>query len=241
MTDIMRTVKLCESGTALTMEWVTLGTDAEQGPFGVITASDSGYKTLKSLLHAKQGVGLADNTVPEYVFDKLCEQDGVDASKVKVSQVPSLPDRYSLVASGKLDAAAVPGSMLALARAAGLRVIADDTDGDNVSQSVMVCRSEFSRDNASAVEALRKAWDMGAIEVNAKPERYRKLLVEKANLNSKVAKDYPISTYPLSLDDGKPVYPAAKLVDPVLAWMKDKGYSSGSVSYSASDGSFTVA
>ena len=241
MTDIMRTVKLNESGTQLSMEWITLGTTAEQGRFGVITAADSGYKTLKSLLDAKQGVGLADNTVPEYVFDKLCEQAGVDASKIKVSQVAALPERYSLVAAGTLDAAAVPGSLLALAEASGLTVIADDTTGDNISQSVMVARSEFAQSHGTEIENLRKTWDAAVEKVNADPESYRSLLVEKANLGTQIADSYPISSYPLSLDGGSAAYPSSDLVEPVLSWMQGKGYSEKQVGYDPSNGSFTVA
>lgn len=242
MTDPMRAVKLAESGTDLTMEWITLGTTAKQGRFGVLTAADSGYKTLKDLLKAKQGVGLAANTVPEYVFDMLCEQAGVDSSKIKTQEVPSLPDRYSLVAEGKLDAGALPGSMLALGEAAGMRVIADDSKGKNVSQSVMVVRKDFGNGNADKVDAVRKTWDAAAKLVNAKPEDYRELLVEKANLNSKVAKTYPISEYPMaSTKDGSPAFPPAKLIEPQIAWMKKKGYSEKDVTYNEDDGSFTIA
>ena len=242
MTDPMRTVKLCESGTDLTMEWITLGTTPAQGPFGVLTSADSGITSLADLTTASKGVGVAANTVPEYVFDKLCEQAGIDPSSIRQEEVPSLPERFSLVSTGKLDAAALPGSMLALGKANGMVVLADDTTGENISQSVMVVRKAYNKgDGSETLNRVRKVWDKAASAINANPEKYRSLLIEKANLNEKVADTYPISEYPMSLTtSGQNAYPPADLIDPQIAWMKQKGYSNKNVSYDASNGSFAI-
>ena len=242
MTDPMRTVKLCESGTELSMEWITLGTTPAQGRFGVMTCAESGMKTLADLQRGEKGVGVAANTVPEYVFDKLCEQAGIDSASIKTSEVASLPDRYSLMSANQLDAAALPGSMLALGEATGMVLIADDSTGENLSQSVMVARKAYkSGDSIKTLDSVRKVWDRAAEAINAEPEKYRSLLVEKANLNEKVANTYPISEYPLSLKaDGSNAYPPANLITPQLEWMKKKGYSTKNVAYDEADGSFVI-
>lgn len=244
MTDPMRAIKLCESGTQVDMEWVTLGLDASQGRFGVLTSAESGYKTLADLVGCTKGVGVAANTVPEYVFDRLCEESGINPDDILATEVASLPDRYSLVASNQLDAAALPGSMLALGEASGLVLIADDSTGENISQSVMVCRSAFKDEGeaaANTLELVRACWDAAADEINADPETYRDILIANANLNEAVAQTYPISTYPLSTaSDGGSAYPPAELIDPVVEWMTAKGYVNGAVSYSDSDGTITI-
>lgn len=242
MTDPMRTVKLCESGTELSMEWITLGTTPPQGPFGVLTSAESGITSLADLVSAQKGVGVAANTVPEYVFDRLCEQAGIDPASIKTSEVASLPERFSLVSAGNLDAAALPGSMLALGRANGMVVLADDTTGENISQSVMVVRKAYNTgENTDTLSRVRRVWDKAAGDINAEPEKFRALLIEKANLNEKVADTYPISEYPMSLDaNGKNLYPPAALIDPQIEWMKKKGYSSKTVTYNEADGSILV-
>ena len=242
MTDPMRAVKLCESGTALSMEWITLGTTAQQGRFGVLTAANSGFTTLADLLQATKGVGVAANTVPEYVFDKLCEQAGIDPSQIKTSEVPSLPERYSLASAGSLDAAALPGSMLALGEVSGMVVLADDTQGDNVSQSVMVARTEYKEgEGAAGIESLRAVWDEAADLVNANPENYRALLAQKANLNDAVVDSYPICEYPhASTDAGTSAYPPADLIEPQIEWMKQKGYATSNVAYDETTGTFQI-
>ena len=246
MTDPMRTVKLCESGTDLVMEWITLGTTARQGRFGVLVEKAHPCDDMKELARIAEktsgAVGVASNTVPEYVFDMLCKEAGVEG-KIPTTEIASLPDRYSMVANGKVLGAALPASLLALGEASGMKVAADDTEGDNISQSVMVCRKEFDTDaNSQALAALRQSWNDAADKVNADPEGYRSLLVEKANLNDKVAKTYPISAYPHATDDtGKSAYPPAKLIDPQVAWMAQKGYSTKTVTYDEATGSFAIA
>ena len=242
MTDPMRTVKLVESGVDLHMEWISLGTDASQGRFGVLAKADARFSTLREMttVGSSQGVGLAANTVPEYVFDKLCEQAGFDAAAIPVQEVPSLPDRYSLVASGQLAAAALPGSMLALGEANGMVVIADDTQGDNISQSVIVAAHAQVSD--AQLAALRAAWDEAADAINAAPEEFRALLAEKANLNDTIKDSYPISVYPhASAEGGGSAYPPSVLIDPQIEWMKKKGYGGEGVSYNEADGSFALA
>lgn len=242
MTDPMRAVKLCESGTDLTLEWITLGTTPEQGRFGILTSADSGITSLADLANGTKGVGLAANTVPEYVFEQLCVQQGIDPASIPVSEVASLPDRYGLVAAGQLDAAALPASMLALGEASGLVLLADDTTGENVSQSVMVVRDAYNTgEGAKTLDVVRAVWDEAANLINADSERYRTLLIEKANLNEQVAATYPISEYPMARTaNDDPAYPPAELIEPVLSWMSAKGYVTKNVSYDETDGSFTI-
>ena len=257
MTDPMRAVKLAESGTAVTMEWTTLGADASQGRFGVL-GSGSEFAVLRELQlgvdpdakgycgsdasDAKPTVGLAANTVPEYVFEKLCEKAGVSLDRFEIQEVPSLPDRFGLVANGKLDAGAFPGSMLALGEATGLVMLADDTKGDNISQSVMVAHPDFNTEaNAKNMSGVRNAWDAAADVINADPDAQRGLLAEKANLNEKVVDSYPVSTYPHANDSsGNAAHPAADIIAPQIEWMTSKGYAEGAVTYNESDGSFTI-
>lgn len=242
MTDPMRAVKLCESGTPVTLEWVTLGTTPDQGIFGVLASSDSGVASLQDLASSEKGIGLAANTVPEYVFDRLCEQQGIDPANIVANEVASLPDRYGLVASGQLDAAALPHSMLALGEASGMVVIADDGTGDNVSQSVMVVRDAFDSEQArQALTAVRSVWDEAASRINADPEKYRDVLIANANLNEVVADSYPISVYPMANDaSGEAARPSADAIVPVLEWMRAKGYLQSDVSYDEATGTLEI-
>lgn len=252
MVDIMRAVKLCESGAPVVLEWVTLGTDASQGRFGVLAPADAPYSTLQELAQqaaadpdslAAQGVGVAANTVPEYVLDMLCEQAGLAEGAVPTQEVASLPERYSLMASGKLAGAALPGSLLELGEANGMKLLADDSnvvDGTNISQSVMVATAAFAQAYPETVLKVAEVWDAAAAKINADPSAYISLLAEKANLNETIADSYPISTYPLALQSSELAHPAAEYVTQQIEWMRAKGYSSHNVEYSEATGELSV-
>lgn len=232
MTDPMVSASLVAAGTDVTMEWVTLGATAEQGRFGIMTSAESGITSLEDL--AGKGIGVGSNTILEYVMDNLMEQAGVPSDQVVTEEIKKLPVRYEMMASNQVAAAALPGSLLALGEATGSIVLADDTQGDNISQSVMVVSSRFA-ENASgqaAVAALKEVWNQAVDRINADPDAYRSLLGEKANLADSVVETYPISTYPQAS------YPAAETIEPVLDWMRAKGYLSIDLTYDASTGAF---
>lgn len=121
-------------------------------------------------------------------------------------------------------------------------LLADDTTGENVSQSVMVVRDTYNTgEGAKTLDAVRAVWDEAANLINADSEKYRTLLIEKANLNEQVAATYPISEYPMARNaDGNPIHPRSELIEPVLTWMSAKGYVTKNVSYDETDGSFTI-
>jgi NitT/TauT family transport system substrate-binding protein len=233
MTDIMVTASIFASGTDVQMQWVTLGTSADQGRFGIMAGPDSTIDSLEQLAGVPIGVG--SNTILEYVMDKLLEGAGVTGDQVVVEELQKLPVRFQAMVSGDVAAAALPGTLLALGEASGCKLIADDTQGENLSQSVMIVRSELLADEASvqAVENLEDVWDEAVALVNASPETYREVLVKNANLPEEIADTYPISSYPTVQ------LPTAQMVDPVLAWMEQKGYLTKELSYDEATGTFS--
>lgn len=249
MVDVPRAVKLCESGTSVDMEWITLGAEASQGAFGVMAASDAPYSTLSELADyiaanpdsaESAGIGVAANTVPEYVFEMLCIEEGIDPASIPTQEIASLPERYSLMASGNLAAAALPASMLELGEIRGMKVLAIDTEGENLSQSVMIARSEYADNSEETIFKVAKAWDMAVDKINSNPSEYVVILAEKANLNEEVVASYKVSEYPYAMDGVVLMHPAAILVEPQIEWMESKGYVSSNISYDEKTGKVVV-
>ena len=234
MTDIMVTASMFASDVDVQMQWVTLGTTADQGRFGIMVGPDSKVATLQDLAGVPIGVG--SNTILEYVMDKLMESAGVPDDKIIVEELQKLPVRYQAMASGEVAAAALPGTLLALGEASNCKLIADDTKGENLSQSVMIARTGLLSDNAAqaSIEGLKGIWNEAASMVNANPEAYRAVLVSNANLPDAIADTYPISSYP------QVQLPTSAMVDPVLAWMEKKGYLTKPLTYDESTGKFSA-
>lgn len=232
MTDAQVSASLVASGTDVTLAWVTLGTTPEQGRFGIMTSPDSGIASLQDL--AGKGIGVGSNTVPEYVMDNLMEQAGVPEDQIVNEEIKKLPVRYESMANNQVAAAALPASLLALGEAQGMVLLADDTQGDNISQSVFAVNSAWIANGGSgALDAVRTSWNKAVSAINADPESFRALLIEKASLPELVAADYAIATYPETM------VPTADMVDPVLSWMDKKGYLTAPVSYDAASGALT--
>lgn len=234
MTDIMVSATLTAAGTPVELEWVTLGATASQGRFGIMTSPESGITSLKDLTDVPIGVGSC--TVPEYVMDKLMESAGVSSEHIVGEEIKKVPVRYEMMTSNQVAAAALPASLLALGEAQGMICLADDTKGENLSQSVMIMNEELaeSLEGEELLEVITEAWNTAVERINSKPEDYRSLLVEKAQLPDSIKDSYPVSEYPLVQ------MPTASMVEPVLEWMHEKGYLKTPLTYNETTGRFAT-
>ena len=86
MTDPMVSAAIvANSGVDLRVEWITLGTTAQQGRFGIMTSADSGITSLADL--SGKGIGVGSNTILEYVMDVLMERAGVSKENIVVAEI----------------------------------------------------------------------------------------------------------------------------------------------------------
>lgn len=235
MGDALNAAALTAGGTEVRMPFVTLGADPSQGRFAVVSAPGSGIESLEELEGVPVGIG--SNTILEYMFDSMAADAGLDESAVKKEEIKKIPVRFEMVMSGQVKAAALPASFVALAEKQGATVVADDTRGEkNLTQSVfMVSESFFGSEGGSAtVDAVRRVWNRGVADVAAAPDEFRSILVEKARLPEVLKDTYEVETYP------EAELPTSEMVDPLLSWMKDRGYLTVDMVYDASTGTLSV-
>jgi NitT/TauT family transport system substrate-binding protein len=226
MGDIIAAANLEAGGKPTTIATIMLGADQSQGRFGIVAAPKSGIETLSSL--ADVPVGTSSATIQEYVLDGLMAEAGVATSSVKVEEVKKVPVRLELLMAGKIKAAALPEPFLTLAEQGGAPLVASDTSATaNLSQTVLVFSDKYLAEpgGAAAEAGVLKAWDIAVNDINKDPQAVLPLLVEKARLPESLATTYKVNTYPTAQ------VPAKAQVEAVLAWMKDKGYLKGDVTY----------
>lgn len=216
MGDLIAAANLEHAGTSVTVATVMLGSTPAEGRFGIVAAPKSGITTLSAL--AGVPIATSSDTIQEYVLDGLMRQAGVPADNVKKEEVKKVPVRFDLLMAGKLKAAALPEPLLSLAVKQGAILVADDTTGENLSQTVLVFSDAYLR-SEGGIETEAKvldAWDAGVEAVDADPDSWRELLVEKARLPEPIKDSYQVETYP------KSDAPTAEQVDAVLTWMRGK-------------------
>lgn len=216
MGDIIAAAQLESGGIPVTIATVMLGSTPGEGRFGIVAPPESNVTDLKAL--AGVPVGTSSGTIQEYVLDGLMRQAGVAADQVAKEEVKKVPVRFDLVMQGQLKAAALPEPFLSLAEAQGAVLVADDTTGENLSQTVLVFSDEYleREGGVEAMDAVLRVWDEAATIVNEDPDAWRDLLVEKARLPEPIAQTYGISTYPAHQ------LPTQEQVDAVLEWMQAK-------------------
>jgi NitT/TauT family transport system substrate-binding protein len=225
MGDLLAAAALESGGIPVSVVTVMLGSTPEEGRFGIVAAPGSPARTLRDLVGSK--VGTSTGTIQEYVLDGLLHAAGVDPGKVTVEEVKKVPVRFQLLMQGQLPAAALPEPLLSLAEAQGAHLLADDTAGANLSQTVLVVSDAFlaAPSGAETVRRLLRVWDQGAQIVNADPNAWRATLVEKARLPEPLRTTYRVNHYPPHQ------LPTRAEVDAVLAWMRAKGLLRNPVSY----------
>ena len=225
MGDIIASANLEAAGSGVALATVMLGQTPAEGRFGIAVAPGSEATTLADL--AGVPVGTSSASIQEYVLDGLMAAAGVPAEDVAKEIVPKVPVRYDLLMNGQIAAAALPEPFLSLAELEGATILADDTTGENLTQTVLGVSDEYVAlpGGMVAVRALLDAWDEAAGRVNADPDAYRALLVEMARLPEPLIDTYEINTYPMA------EAPTAEMVDPVLAWMRDNELLSADIVY----------
>jgi NitT/TauT family transport system substrate-binding protein len=225
MGDLIAVASLRAGGVPVKATTVMLGSTPKEGRFGIVAKPGSKADDLKDL--AGVPVGTSSATIQEYVLDGLMKQAGVAAGDVKKEEVKKVPIRFELLMSGGVAAAALPEPFLSLAEKSGAKVLADDTTGANLSQTILVFSDKFLGEaaNATAVGKLLGVWDEAVGTVNAAPESFRALLVDKARLPEPLKGTYRVNTYP------KAALPTTGEVAAVLDWMKAEGLLTTEITY----------
>jgi NitT/TauT family transport system substrate-binding protein len=226
MGDIIASANLEAGGAPVTIETIMLGADQSQGRFAVVAPPKSDVTEMAQLKGVP--VGTSSATIQEYVLDGLMSEAGVAEADVKVEEVKKVPVRFELLMAGKLKAAALPEPFVTLAEQGGAKIVGDDTKAkSNWSQTVLVFSDGYlaKEGGQEAADAVLAAWDVAVGNINAAPDDYRAMLVEKARLPEPLAATYAVNTYPTAAP------PTQEQVDAVLEWMRAKGYLTADVTY----------
>lgn len=212
--DLIVASLLKESGQNIKITSIALGSTPGEGRFAVVASPKSAINTLADLKGKK--VGIANNTIIEYITDGLLEDGGIDPSLVEKVSVPKIPVRMEMLFNNQLDAIVVPDPLLTFAEFKGAKIVAQDT-ARNLSQSVVFFTQQTLTEKKGAVEAFYRAYAKAVDDLNNRPADYKELLIANVNIPEQIAKDYQIQRYP------NPQLPKEEDVNNVLKWMTKKG------------------
>ena len=191
--------------------------------FRLLSAPGVNFSAIGQL--ANVPIGIAKNTIIEYVTDRLLIAEGLEAEAIVKESVPVIPERYQLLLQGQLKAATLPDPLARSAIVAGAGEIVDDSAYPGYSVSVLSFSIRSLEHKARAVRLFLKAWDRAAGDINTNPESFRALLLKKIRVPQNIQQTYEIPPYPR-----REVPDAGQWAD-VMDWMTAKGLLKSVLSY----------
>jgi len=144
------------------------------------------------------------------------EDGGVEGDGIAYKFVPVLPERLQLLLSGQIKAATLPDPLGISAIQAGAVEIINDTALADVSASVVSFSVAALTTRTETVKKFMAAWDKAVADLNADPEKYKGLMLEKIRVPKNVYDSFVIPPYP------RKAVPSRKQWDDVMAWMLEK-------------------
>ena len=178
-------------------------------------------------------VGISQNTIIEYLNERLLTAWGLPVEQIAIEEVSAIPVRYELLMEGQLKAALLPDPMGQAAIAAGANLVVDDAQFPDFSQSVLVFRTDTLERKPETVRAFLRAWNKAVADLNQEPNTYRDLLIEKTRVPPNIQGSYNVPRFP----EGE-ITSEAEWND-VVDWAQGKGLLDEPVPYDrAVDSSF---
>jgi NitT/TauT family transport system substrate-binding protein len=192
-----------------------LGAVPAEGIFAILAAPGSAIDGPDGLKHTP--IAISGSTIIEYVTDRLLEKRGFKRDEIKKVEVRQMPIRMQMLLSGSVPAATLPEPLASIAVSKGARILLSDGDSDeSLSQTVIVFRAETLAKKKAEVAAFFKAYDQAVRALNANPEKYRALFIDKGRIPPQLAAHYPIPVYPLPAPFSRALY------EPVMTWLTAK-------------------
>ncbi|HUX40331.1 MAG TPA: ABC transporter substrate-binding protein [Rectinemataceae bacterium] len=183
--------------------------------FFILAAKGSGITNAADLRGVE--IGVSQGTIIEYVTERLLQSAGLTGSEIRTVNVPRMPDRMSLLASGQLKAAVMPEPLASLARAQGALVVLDDSRHPEFGSSVISFRDDWIAAHPAALRAFLAAVEEATSLVDADPARYASILVERRIVPPAIASSFKMPEFP------KAGVPTKAEFEDALAWLKGKG------------------
>lgn len=220
--DLLGAALLEEEGAEIKVVSLVLGQKSQDGRFALLTTPNCELRSRSQLKNIP--VALANNSLSEYVADKLL-QDHLAFDERKEIFIRPLNVRYRMLLEGKIKAAILPDPLASSAQKEGAILLADDTKGENISQSYFYLRKEFAQEHRQEIKKLLQGYKKAVQEINNHPEKAKNILIKKGIIPSNLAQIYQISRFSF------PQSPNRANIENILSWMKEKGLISDTITY----------
>jgi NitT/TauT family transport system substrate-binding protein len=170
----------------------------DQPMFRVLAAPNSGITGPEDLKGVD--IGISENSVVHYIAQRMLEHEGLAAADLKFRAEPNIPVRYQLLMEGQLKAACLPDPLAQAAIVGGAILVADDSAlvDEEYSQATLDFSVDSIKEKPEAIQGFLGAWMKAAADINANPDAYRKLFLEKTTVPDTVQETYVLPPFPVN-------------------------------------------
>jgi len=187
----------------------------EAPQFRVLAAPGSGITSVQDLVGVS--IGISQNTIIEYLTDRLLEAEGLSPDQIQVVEVSAIPVRFEQLMAGQIQAATLPDPLAQGAMAGGATLVVDDSQYTQYSQSVLSFSTAAIETKPNTIKKFLKAWNRAVQELNNHPDQYADLLIEKGRVPESIQGSYQMPPFP-----EREVPSQAEWQD-VVDWLLEKG------------------
>jgi NitT/TauT family transport system substrate-binding protein len=191
--------------------------------FRLLAAPNSGVTTVGDMAGIK--IGISQNTVIEYITDRMLELSGLSADRIAVEEITAIPVRFEQLMSGQVQAATLPDPLASAAMAGGAHLIVDDSQFTQYSQSVLVFSQQAIEAKSNTLNSFLSAWNKAVSDLNDRPDAYRDLLIEKGRVPESVQGTFEMPRFPLDEITSQEQW------EDVVDWMLEKDLISREIPY----------
>ncbi|CAG0944311.1 partial Putative aliphatic sulfonates-binding protein, partial [Anaerolineae bacterium] len=203
----------------------------EMPEYWILTPKDSSIKTAQDLKGKE--IAISQNSVIEYVTQRLLEAEGLTAADIKTTNVPAIPTRLQLLQQGQVAAATLPDPLASLAILQGARIVVDDSKHTQYSMSVISFRADIVAQRADEVKKFLAAYDKAIGDIRTKPNELRNTLIDVGRVPDQLKDKYQFPPFP------DPAIPTKAQWDDVVKWAMDRKLITAPVAFESSvDGGF---
>jgi NitT/TauT family transport system substrate-binding protein len=191
--------------------------------FRLLAAPNSDIETAIDLIDVK--IGISQNTVIEYITDRMLQGSGLTLDQIAVEEITAIPVRFEQLMAGQIQAATLPDPLAQGAVAAGAKLVVDDSQFAQFSQSVLVFGLDAIEKKSKTLDKFLTAWNKAVADLNTNPDAYQDLLIEQGRVPESIQGSY-----------GMPPFPENEITSQdqwadVVAWMLAKELISREIPY----------
>ncbi|MEJ2560539.1 MAG: ABC transporter substrate-binding protein, partial [Anaerolineae bacterium] len=168
---------------------------------------------------------ISQNTVIEYITDRLLEAEGLSPDQIQYLEVSAIPVRFEQLMAGQIQAVTLPDPLGQGAMAAGAILVVDDSHYTQYSQSVLSFSTGAIESKPNTIQKFLEAWNRAVQDLNSNPGQFADLLVEKGRVPESIQGSYKMPPFP----EGE--VPSQAEWQDVVDWLLDKGLIDHSLAY----------